>query len=139
MSIVLLAFIAVSEGARTSATDDIALHGHWNIVGMVFRGVIQDTKDLAGGTVTIENGEFHLHYKEWSRPSDEKIVVRPSRTPKEIDFYLNNRLLCIGIYEQKNGILRIIHSNEPKGPRPTGFDAEKNEHVTLYILKKAGR
>jgi uncharacterized protein (TIGR03067 family) len=129
--------LGLASTARGQEATDDALLGDWDIVGMVYRGKVQDFGGPTGGTVKIGDGKLWLQYPSFAGGPDEKrITVRPSKKPHEIDLFIaGDKRVWPGIYEVKDGTLRIIMAQSGDA-RPTDFDAEKNERLTMYTLAK---
>ena len=114
------------------------MHGEWEMVRMVYKGVVQDPARVRGSTIKIEKGKLLLRYKDWNSPLEFRVEVRPEKEPKEIDLFLPNGALTRGIYELKGGTLRIV-LGQRDDPRPTSFDAEKDKSLLLYTLDRFTR
>jgi hypothetical protein len=111
------------------------LYGDWDLVGMVYRGVVQDPADLKGGTIRIEKGKLFLRYKEFPQPVELGFEIRPGAGTGEVDELIDSTRF-LGRYELKDGALRIVLALHANKPRPAGFDAEKDEGVLMYVLRR---
>jgi uncharacterized protein (TIGR03067 family) len=134
ITVVIAASSILVRAEAGSQADDLT--GEWEMVGMVYRGTVQDPAEIKGGTIRIEKGKLFLRYKEWKKPVERTFDVRPETGTGEID-WTDSGGLHPGRYELKDGTLKIIFTRLANGPRPTGFDAEKDEDVMMYTLERA--
>jgi len=124
-----------------------AIYGEWEIVEMIYRGKVQDFKgNPAGWYVFSPGGVIRIFGDEIRERVLGDKVTRKWRTfgcsirDCEIDIVntppLGKGELTKGLYDLKDGKLRLIYPNDG-GERPTDFDeAFKNPRLTLYVLKK---
>ncbi|WP_157369923.1 hypothetical protein [Zavarzinella formosa] len=131
--------LCLTAGVRADDGKDDTLRGKWNIVGMVYRGQVQDFGGPTGGTMTITDGKLQLKYLSYDTPSEWAIAIQPSVIPRRIDVRLpHDDERRLGIYELKDGVLRIIFAR-PGDDRPKDFDARKDEKLILYTLKRPSK
>jgi RNA polymerase sigma factor (sigma-70 family) len=104
--------------------------GHWSATEVVFNGaktpdafLPQLDVEFAGDRVTMfqAQGTFEL---DWSK------------NPKEITFLLKGGYLFSGIYEFRGKDLVVCHRASSLGKRPTTFQSEPNDNITLMILRR---
>jgi uncharacterized protein (TIGR03067 family) len=138
--------LATSVNAQDANDPGKALYGEWEIVEMIYKGKVQDFGlGRNGGWFLFEPGGFIRSRDEEQRrqldnPGMKKLVTnRCFIGRREIDILLNASRMdaqwIFGIYELKDGVLRIVLANEA-GPRPTRFDALNDDRLILYVLKK---
>jgi uncharacterized protein (TIGR03067 family) len=108
------------------------IFGEWEIVQMVFKGENQDFGAKIGGTIKLEEGKFWINSIDGNPGefAEFDMVLRPSKNPKEIDVDKFK-----GIYELKGDSLVLVIANA-SSDRPKNFDANKDDRLTLYRLKK---
>jgi uncharacterized protein (TIGR03067 family) len=111
------------------------LYGEWDLIGMVLRGVVWDQAGVKGGTIRIEKGKLFLRYKEFDKAVEYSFDVRPGEGAGEVDLTTKSGQHR-GRYELNHGTLRVIWTSYANKPRPAGFDAEKDEGVVMYTLKR---
>jgi uncharacterized protein (TIGR03067 family) len=122
--------------AQAQEDKDDALVGEWDIVGMVYKGKVQDFDGPTGGTIKIGDGKLCTQHPYFNGPVERGMTLRPSKSPREIDLrHPEGDQVWLGIYELKDGTLRIIIAWAGDA-RPMDFDAKKNERLILYTLAK---
>jgi len=109
------------------------LQGEWEIVGMIYKGKVQDSGGLPLGWIKFEKKGLAIANGEHSYGSNLPCTIRR----EEIDildklFGAEKTLRALYIFQNQE--LWIVWAEDY---RPTHFDAAKDPRLTLYVLRKA--
>lgn len=105
---------------------------------MVYRGKPQVFGERSGGWFRIGRNTFlRLFTEEVNeiQPASDNCLIRS----REIDIWpmeVAGDKQLKGIYELKDGRLKIIWCDGSSNERPKSFDAMKNPELTLFVLRK---
>jgi uncharacterized protein (TIGR03067 family) len=145
LMIVLASLVAAPAFGQEKNDPGDALYGEWEVVEMIFHGKVQDFGIGNGGWFLFEPGGFIRSFNEEQRRELDNqrvkalLMERCFIGRREID--IRTKFLSregdwrYSLYELKDGKLRIVY-REDNGPRPTHFDALKDDRLTLFVLKK---
>jgi hypothetical protein len=111
------------------------VQGEWEIVGMIYKGKVQDSGGLPLGWIKFEKDGFAIADGRHSYGSTFPCTIRR----EEIDILdksFGPEKTLRALYAFQNEELWIVWAND-YGNRPTHFDAPKDPRLTLYVLRKA--
>jgi len=131
-ALVALAPPAIAQEVNPAA----ALAGEWEIVEMIFRGKVQDFSGKPGGWIWFRKGEFAIAYSTREGPATRPCTIRPREIDIQPDPFARNERVIKAHYDLQGESLRIVWRDD-YGDRPMSFDAQKDSHLTLYVLKKS--
>jgi uncharacterized protein (TIGR03067 family) len=114
-----------------------ALDGEWQIIGMVYKGKIQQTKDNNFGTMQIAGSTLRRLPPNKSGWQEYEITLRPEKEPKEINFRFDGSEMR-GIYKIENGFLTLVHPTPTRGEQPKTFDATTDATLVSFTLRRIG-
>jgi len=133
----VLALACAASGAGLSKQTSLAeLEGKWTLVKAEMAG--KPLLDKAGQEIVIKDGQLTSDFKRMGKdPIDLTKALDPTKSPKMITLSLERRIVFAGIYDVKEGELRIGgdagRSGRVESSRTKSID---NSNVVL-VFKRA--
>lgn len=137
----LLAFTAIAFSQTDPISEDRQkLQGTWKVTRMRSGGVERST---SGAYVVFKDATMSLTRAGQSRSLGLVYALRPSTTPREIDFFPapepgKQTPSLPGLYEfTTTGMKLCVAQGDPSGlKRPVRFESEKGDTHLLLILER---
>jgi RNA polymerase sigma factor (sigma-70 family) len=104
--------------------------GHWSATEVVFNGAKTPDAVLPDLDLEFDGNRVTMFQAQGTFELDR------SKNPKEITFLLKGEFLFLGIYEFRGEDLVICHRASSLGKRPTTFQSEPKDNITLMTLRK---
>jgi uncharacterized protein (TIGR03067 family) len=112
------------------------LAGQWQVVELIEKGKVRDLKQPYE-QIKIDRGRITFLNQNGERGFAFRCTVNEREIDLDVgDPFSKAKELIKGIYRLQDGELRIVWADDIDMPRPTKFDALKNEQLTLYVLKR---
>ncbi len=143
LALLVMACVGLFMGADEIASERQRWQGKWTFASCVFEG--QDVTGVLGGVeVTFSGSEVRLTTLV---PASFVATVKldPSKTPREVDFSLNQpiggdvpRGAMLGIYEFDEQRLKVCLNVRGTGdtPRPEKFESAAESGACLLVFKR---
>jgi uncharacterized protein (TIGR03067 family) len=133
-----LAFLAVAVPMVRMAMEKARFQGVWRVVSAVDDGRVLPEKTTAGWLVKIDGYSVVIHEPEGKHPA--KFDIEPSADPKRLTLTILEDPWrgdsWEGIYEIRDGRLRVCLPDMPAKPSPAGFASEKGSGLALVELMR---
>ena len=131
----VLALACAASGAGLSKQNSLAeLEGKWTLVKAEMSG--RPLVDKTGQEIVIKDGQLTSDFKRMGKdPIDLTKALDPTKSPKIITLPLERRIVFAGIYDVKEGELRICGDAGRSGrvDRPKNFD---NSNVVIVFKRQ---
>jgi uncharacterized protein (TIGR03067 family) len=119
--------------AKPEMKDADRIQGAWELVAGERHGETFSDELVKNVTLTFTGDT--LKTKNGGNVTEATFKLHPEMKPKGIDLIMEDSA-GLGIYKFERDALTILHG-EIDEPRPNDFDIQKNDMLTLLILKRA--
>ena len=127
--------LVAAEGKNLKKSDS-PLEGVWKVHELKVNG--NELEDAKGSKFTFKGSKLARQTPEGEETYSFKLF--PDKKPAELDFVPdqgdNKGKTLKGVYELKDGDLKVCLSLDPDAKRPGGFGGKDAEENVLLILKR---